>query len=85
MFGKNQKTAEQFRELVIKVTWRVRKIVEQLFPQYKIVDDSSLTWRMTETKSEVMHYDSYGESVSDLHNVPVFMNLDTNAGSSTPV
>ena len=77
LFKNDRTTAERYRALVIAVTARVRKHVEGLFPGYRITDDSSITWRITLTDNEEIHYDSYGTSTSESHHVRVFVNLDS--------
>ncbi len=69
--------AKQLQKLMVRVTQQVRTYVRTWFPMYEVVDDQSITWRLTQTESEPMHYDSYGVDPNDHHNVRVFINLDT--------
>lgn len=68
--------AERFQGIVTQVNERLRRIAERLFPTYAVVHEN-ITWRLTETGPEEMHYDWYGYGADDLHNVRVFVNLDS--------
>lgn len=64
------------QNMMAQVSQQVRDYVKLWFPNLKVLDDQSITWRLTPTESEDMHYDSYGVTPNDYHNVRVFINLD---------
>jgi hypothetical protein len=68
--------ARQLQALIQNVNEQLRLLVAHLFPKYKVVGEN-ITWRLTQTESEEMHYDSYGLDADPHHHVRVFVNLDT--------
>lgn len=74
--GVGEAKVGRVQELIRRVNAQLRAYVESWFPDYKILDDQSITWRFTPTESEAMHYDSYGVTANDYHNVRIFINLD---------
>lgn len=75
--GLSEAQAERLRQIIGRVNKQLRDRVTRWFPNYKVVNDQSVTWRLTPTESEEMHYDSYGKSTDDNHNVRLFVNLDS--------
>lgn len=75
--GLSEAQAERLRQIIKRVTKQLRDHVTRWFPTYKVLDDQSVTWRLTPTESEEIHYDSYGKGTDENHNVRVFVNLDS--------
>jgi hypothetical protein len=78
LFGESQRgQAARLQKIVIDVTKQLREYVAGFFPNYRIVGDDGVTWRLTPTVSEEIHYDSYGGKDGELHYVRLFVNIDT--------
>jgi hypothetical protein len=61
---------------------QLRQGLSQLFPRYFSLQEGNITWRLTETAEEGMHFDVFrgGEALSgefkSLHRVKLFINID---------
>lgn len=66
----------EFQKIVAKVGSRIRTHVKALFPRYKITGEH-ITWRMTRSEAEAMHYDEYAGRNNNLHYVRLFVNIDS--------
>lgn len=74
--GQNRKAAGRLQALISRVTQLLRARAVALFPTYKFVGED-ITWRLTPTESEDIHYDSYEEHGKEFHGLRMFINLDS--------
>jgi hypothetical protein len=63
-----------FAEQVRSINTQVMDLARRLFPHYRLIT-SAITWRMTETLNENLHFDVYKEDLPD-HHLRMFVNLD---------
>lgn len=63
------------QKIILDTYLFVKGSLNKLFPHYHILSEN-WTWRLTTTKNDAMHLDSYAGQSNDLHNVRVFINLD---------
>ncbi len=61
---------------------QLRKGLAQLFPRYYSLDEGNISWRLTETQPEGLHFDVFNngqpfpKAAQDLHRVKIFVNID---------
>jgi hypothetical protein len=63
------------QKIILDTYMFVKSNFFKLFPHYEILSEN-WTWRLTTTKNDAMHLDSYAGQSNDLHNVRIFINLD---------
>lgn len=74
-FPKDPKKAKHLQNLITRTNDVIRTTIHKMFDSYSFVGEN-ITWRLTKTESEEIHYDSYGTAHDPLHHVRVFINLD---------
>jgi hypothetical protein len=79
MIIEDQGLATYANHQIASIFAQLRLAVRQLFPAYRSLREGALTWRFTETRDEIMHYDAF-ETESRFycreHRVKFFINLD---------
>lgn len=76
--GGRRADAGRLAGLVGRATEAARRLARAWFPRYRFVGEH-ITWRLTPTAGEEMHYDSYNGKEDGLHRVRLFFNLDAGA------
>lgn len=75
----NQGIATYVNHQIATVFEELRLAIRQLFPAYQSLREGALTWRFTESRDEIIHYDTYepdSRFYSREHRVKFFVNLD---------
>lgn len=75
LFPRHPEAAAAMQGVIRTVNGRVRAAVARLFPGYRVVDEH-ITWRLTDTGREPVHFDSYLGHDQEAHAVRLFFNLD---------
>lgn len=75
LLGLTRDQAARLQGLIKKVNAYLRKLVGDLFPRYKVVGEG-VTWRLTQTETEEMHFDSYGVATDENQKIRLFVNID---------
>jgi hypothetical protein len=80
---KNHEVAIYLQNQIAQFNAQLRQGLSQLFPRYYSLKEGNITWRLTETAQEGMHFDIFnqGMPLSDAdknwHRVKLFINIDS--------
>jgi len=80
-FGQSE-TAIYAQEQIASFNAQLRRGLSQLFPRYFSMQEGNITWRLTETVEEGLHFDVFRGGVpldpagKSLHRVKLFINID---------
>lgn len=75
----DQGLATYVNHQIASVFAQLRLAIRQLFPAYRSLREGALTWRFTQSREEIIHYDSFDPNsrfYSREHRVKFFVNLD---------
>jgi hypothetical protein len=65
----------ELQKIILDTYVFVKQTFFELYP-FATIHSENWTWRLTKTKNEPMHLDSYADQDNDLHNVRIFFNID---------
>lgn len=83
LFGaQNSGIASYFQSQVALTNWQIRLGLVTLFPQYHSLAEGNITWRLTKTGAEGLHFDVFKEGAAltedekKYHRIKLFFNID---------
>ena len=81
--GMGSKWSSYLQSQITSFNWQLRCGLAMLFPAYHSLGEGNITWRLTHTTEEGMHFDVFGKgapmvpAARKLNRVKIFINIDT--------